>query len=124
MAVIREAHRFMGFGIVGGWTLLLLLGVVLALRKRDAGRVYWGLLTVLQALLGAQLVAGIVLLVSGGRPPLLHYFYGVVFPGVVLVLAHLLTRALTKGPYHVFFTVAAFFNAALTARALQTGLGM
>jgi len=41
----------------------------------------------------------------------------------VLVVCHLLTRSLQKGPYHLFFTWGAFFIFGLTARALLTGLG-
>src|SRR6266567_3208003 len=49
--------------------------------------------------------------------------YGAVLPGIVLVVCHLLTRSLQKGPYHLFFTWGAFFIFGLTARALMTGLG-
>ena len=117
-------HKFEGFVIVGGWLLLLLWGCVLFVLKRDANRGYWGLLTVLQVLLGVQLLAGLVLLFAGGRPPLLHYAYGVVFPVIVLAVCHVLTRGLEKPPYHVFFTIGSFFIFGLTARALMTGLGI
>jgi hypothetical protein len=117
-------HKFEGFAIVGGWGLLLLLGIVLFIRKRDAGRFYWGLLTALQVLLGIQLLAGIWLFVTGGRPPLLHYFYGVVFPAIVIGVCHYFTRSLEKPPYHVFFTIGSFFILGLTLRALMTGLGV
>jgi hypothetical protein len=64
----RELHRFMGFSIVGGWALLLLMGLMLVVSKRPAGRPYWGLLTLLQVALGLQVLAGL-----GGvgqrRPP-------------------------------------------------------
>jgi hypothetical protein len=121
---MEAIHRFVGFGIVGGWLLLFLWGCVLFVLRRDANRWYWGLLTALQVLLGLQLLAGIVLFATGGRPPLLHYFYGVLFPAVVLVVAHGLTRGLEKPPYHVFFTIGAFFIFGLTGRALMTGLGL
>ena len=65
-------HIIEGFVVVGGWLLLFLFGIVLFLTKRDAGRLYWGLLTVLQVLLGVQLLVGLVLLFSGGRQPILH----------------------------------------------------
>ncbi|HKE98703.1 MAG TPA: hypothetical protein VKG45_07220 [Actinomycetes bacterium] len=117
-------HEAMGFAIVSGWALLLLWGAVLFVTRRDAGRLYWGLLTVLQVVLAVQLVAGVVLLFAGGRRPLLHYLYGAVFPAIVLGVAHWLTRGLTKPPYHALFTIASFFIFGLTLRALQTGLGM
>lgn len=121
---MESFHRLGGFAIVGGWLLLFLWGCVLFVLRRDANRWYWGLLTALQVLLGLQLVAGIVLFAIGGRPPFLHYFYGVVFPAVVLIVAHVLSRGLQKPPYHLFFTIGAFFIFGLTGRALMTGLGL
>jgi hypothetical protein len=117
-------HRIEGFAIVIGWGVLFLWGVGLFILKRDAGRLYWGLLTVLQVLLGLQLLAGLVLFAAGGRPSLLHYLYGAVFPAIVLVLCHVFSRGLEKPPYHLFFTIGAFFVFGLTARALMTGLGL
>ena len=117
-------HELEGFVIVAGWGLLFLFGVGPWLTKRDANRVYWGLLTVLQVLLGVQLLAGLVLFFSGGRPPILHYLYGVVFPAVVIGVCHVFTRGLEKPPYHLFFTIGSFFVFGLTARALMTGLGI
>jgi hypothetical protein len=117
-------HRIEGFVIVAGWGVLFFWGIGLFLLKREAGRLYWGLLAGLQVLLGLQLVAGMVLLATGGRQPLLHYLYGSVFPAVVLVVCHVLTRGLEKPPYHLFFTWGAFFVFGLTARALMTGLGL
>ena len=117
-------HRVGGFAIVAGWALLLVWGIGLFVRRRDAGRGYWGLLTVLQVLLGAQLLVGAWLLLQGGRQPLLHYLYGAVFPALVLGVAHFLTRGLDRPPYHVFFTLGSFFVFGLTLRALMTGLGV
>jgi hypothetical protein len=117
-------HRIEGFAIVIGWGVLFLWGVGLFIFKRDAGRLYWGLLTVLQVLLGLQLLAGLVLFAAGGRPAVLHYLYGAVFPAIVLVVCHVFTRGLEKPPYHLFFTIGAFFVFGLTARALMTGLGL
>ncbi len=117
-------HTLEGFVIVAGWGLLFLFGIGLFLTRRDAGRLYWGLLTVLQVLLGVQLLAGLVLFAAGGRPPLLHYLYGVVFPALVIGVCHLFTRGLEKPPYHLFFTIGSFLVFGLTARALMTGLGI
>jgi hypothetical protein len=117
-------HRVLGFAIVTGWGLLFLFGIGLFITRRDANRLYWGLLGVLQVLLGLQLVAGLVLLVSGGRQPLLHYLYGAVFPALILGVCHLFSRGLEKPPYHLFFSIGAFFVFGLTARALMTGLGV
>jgi hypothetical protein len=117
-------HRIVGFVVVAGWGLLFLFGVGLFITRRDANRLYWGLLAVLQVLLGLQLLAGLVLLATGGSQPLLHYLYGAVFPAIVLGVCHLFTRGLEKPPYHLFFTIGSFFVFGLTARALMTGLGI
>jgi hypothetical protein len=116
-------HRVEGVVIVVGWGVLFLWGVGLFILRRDANRAYWGLLAVLQVLLGLQLVVGVGLLLAGGRRPLLHYLYGAVFPALVLGVCHLFTRGLEKPPYHLFFTIGSFFIFGLTARALMTGLG-
>ena len=117
-------HTLEGFVIVAGWGVLFLFGIGLFITRRDANRLYWGLLTVLQVLLGVQLLAGLVLLLGGGRQPLLHYLYGAVFPALVIGVCHVFTRGLEKPPYHLFFTIGAFFVFGLTARALMTGLGI
>jgi hypothetical protein len=117
-------HRIVGFVVVAGWGLLFLFGVGLFITRRDANRLYWGLLAVLQVLLGLQLLAGLVLLATGGSRPLLHYLYGAVFPAIVVGVCHLFTRGLEKPPYHLFFTIGSFFVFGLTARALMTGLGI
>ena len=117
-------HELEGFVIVTGWGVLLLFGIGLFITRRDANRVYWGLLTVLQVLLGIQLLAGLVLFAEGGRPAVLHYLYGAVFPALVIGVCHLFTRGLEKPPYHLFFTIGSFFVFGLTARALMTGLGI
>jgi hypothetical protein len=117
-------HIVEGFVIVAGWGVLFLFGVGLFLTRRDANRFYWALLTALQVLLGVQLLVGLVLLVAGGRQPLLHYLYGALFPALVLAVCHLFTRGLEKPPYHLFFTIGSFFVFGLTLRALMTGLGI
>jgi hypothetical protein len=117
-------HTLEGYVIVAGWGVLFLFGIGLFITRRDANRVYWALLTVLQVLLVVQLLAGLILLASGGREPLLHYLYGAVFPALVIGVCHVLTRGLEKPPYHLFFTIGSFFVFGLTARALMTGLGI
>jgi hypothetical protein len=123
MTVARELHRVIGFSLAGCWTLLLVAGVSLALRRRDAGRLYWGLLGLLEVALGVQVLAGLAVLAAGGRAPLLHYLYGAVVPALLLVEAHLLGSRLKELPKHLLFTIAAAVNLLLTARALATGLG-
>jgi hypothetical protein len=118
---VIDVHRVQGVAIVIGWGLLFVWGVGLFLRKRDAGRLYWELLVVLQIALGLQLVAGLAQLALGGQPQTLHWVYGAVLPAVVLVLCHVLTRGLVQPPYHLFFTWAALLVFGLTGRALMTG---
>ncbi|HZD01825.1 MAG TPA: hypothetical protein VFA46_17020 [Actinomycetes bacterium] len=116
-------HEVEGFVIVAGWGVLFLWGIGMFLLKRDAGRLYWGLVGILQVLLGIQLLAGIVLLALGERREILHYLYGAVLPAIVLAGCHVLTRSLQRPPYHFFFTWGALVIFGLTARALMTGLG-
>jgi hypothetical protein len=120
---VIDLHRIQGIAIVAGWGLLFLFGLGLFITKRDAGRLYWGLLVVLQLLLGLQLIAGLIQLALGGRPETLHWVYGAVLPGGVLVVCHVLTRGLIRPPYHLFFTWAALPVFGLTGRALMTGFG-
>jgi hypothetical protein len=117
-------HEVEGFVIVAGWGLLFLWGLGLFLLRRDAGRLYWGWVAILQVLLGIQIVAGIVLLALGDRRDLLHYLYGSLLPAIVLVICHVLTRSTQRPPYHFWFTWGALVVFGLTARALMTGLGV
>jgi hypothetical protein len=121
-----RVHTWIGFAIVAGWAVLFLAGLAMfVLRRRDAGGWFWALLAVLQVLLGIQLIAGVVVLLAGGRPQLLHYAYGVVFPVVVLVVAHSVARGMDD-PADAWkvFAIASFFVFGLTLRALTTGLGL
>ena len=117
-------HEVEGFVIVAGWGVLFLWGIGLFVLRRDAGRLYWGLVALLQVLLGVQILAGIVLLAMGERRAVLHYLYGAVLPAIVLTGCHVLTRSLQRPPYHFFFTWGALVVFGLTARALMTGLGI
>ena len=124
---ICEAHAAVGFLIVAGW-LVMFAWVVAAqwIVRREPGPWFWRLLALLQGLLILQLVAGVTLLALGHRADsLLHYFYGAVFPAVVLVIAHVVARGLDdEADSWKVFAIASFFVFGLTLRALTTGLGL
>ena len=120
-----EVHAAIGFAIVGGWGVLFLWGLVAFLVKREPNQWFWRLLAALQVLLIVQLVAGFVLLALGHRQVILHYAYGIVFPAIVLVIAHVFARGLdVESDTWKVFAVASFFVLGLTLRALTTGLGL
>jgi hypothetical protein len=123
---MTSVHKFIGFVIVAGWGMLFLWGMATWVRRREPAALFWRLLSVLQVLMGVQLVAGTVLLATGhDLPSLLHLGYGVVFPVIALVVAHVLARSLEDDfDAHKIFTLAAFVVFGLTLRALTTGLGL
>ncbi|HEX8100165.1 MAG TPA: hypothetical protein VF660_08190 [Actinomycetota bacterium] len=118
-------HRFIGFAIVAGFLVLAFWGLIAFIVKRDPTRWFWRLLAVLQVVLIIQLVAGLILLLTGHRRVLLHYAYGALFPAIVLVGAHVIARELEEpGDAWRVFAIAAFILFGLTLRALTTGLGL
>jgi hypothetical protein len=121
-----SVHKFVAFAIVIGWGALFLWGTATWVLRREPGALFWRLLALLQVLIGIQLVAGIVLLATGRHlPSLLHLGYGLVFPVIALIAAHVLARSLEDDfDAHKIFTVAAFVVFGLTLRALTTGLGL
>jgi hypothetical protein len=125
-SAVCRVHAWIGFAVVGGWALLFLAGAAaFVARRRRIWGWFWALLAILQVLLGIQLVAGIVVLATGRRAEVLHYAYGVVFPVVVLGIAHSLGRGMDD-PSDAWkvFAIASFFVFGLTLRALTTGLGL
>ena len=119
-------HKSIGFGIVGLAAILPLWGLLALIARREPNRWFWHVLAVLQVALILQLIAGVILLATGHRlPSLLHFFYGVVFPAIVLVVGHVIGRGLAneEDTWKVF-AVAGFFVFGLTLRALTTGLGL
>jgi hypothetical protein len=120
---MRVLHAALGWGIVGAFGVLWLWGLGLWIFRRQPSRGFWWIVAFVQAGVLLQAVAGVVLLILGGRAPALHYVYGVIFPVLVLLVAHVLARdAFAHRPW-VPFAAAAFFSFGLTLRALMTGLG-
>jgi hypothetical protein len=126
-SVVCRIHAWIGFAIVALWAVLFLAGATMfLLRRRQAWGWFWGLLAALQVLLGLQFVAGLVVLLTGHlADSILHYAYGVVFPVIVLVVAHTVARGLDDpDDGWKVFAIASFFVFGLTLRALTTGLGL
>ena len=118
-------HKLIGFAIVSGFGIMFLWGLGAFIVKREPNQWWWRLLGVLQVVLIVQLGAGLTLLALGRTKPLLHYAYGVVFPAIVLVAAHVIARGLEdEVDAWKVFAVASFFVFGLTLRALTTGLGL
>lgn len=121
---MRVIHLWLGASIVAAFGLLFLWGLATWVLRRGPGRAFWWILTFVQVSLLLQLAGGLVIVVGGGRIQWLHYVYGIVFPALVLAVAHLLAReAFARRPW-LPFALAGFFAFGLTLRALQTGLGI
>jgi hypothetical protein len=120
---VRPLHLLVGWSIVVAFGALWLWGLGTWILRRGPGRAFWWLVGFVQASVLIQAVIGVVLLIGGGRVPALHYVYGVVFPVLVLTVAHVLARdAFAHRPWAPF-ALAAFFSFGLTLRALMTGVG-
>lgn len=120
---MRPVHLAIGWGIVGAFGILWLWGLGTWILRRGPGRAFWWLVGAVQATLLVQALVGVVLLLAGGGASPLHYVYGIVFPVLVLAVAHVLARdAFAHRPWAPF-ALAAFFCFGLTLRALMTGLG-
>ena len=121
---MRLLHTLIGWSVVGAFGILWLWGLGAFLFRRGPGQWFWRLVTFVQVTLLLQGLAGVVLLILGGRATPLHYVYGVIFPVLVLLVAHVLARdAFSHRPWAPF-AMAAFFSFGLTLRALMTGFGL
>jgi len=119
-------HRVLGFAVVGGFFLIMVWGFAARItKKKDPGTWFWRLLAAEQVVLGIQVIVGIVLLAVNGwdAKPVLHYFYGSVFPITVLVVTHVFARDMERDQYFPF-AIAGLICFGLTLRALMTGLGI
>lgn len=121
---MSEVHRYVGFVVVGIFSIGWLFGLVLWVGKRQAGDWFWRWLVAAQVLAIAQALIGVVLLALGRRPTIwLHYVYGF-GPLVILGIAHALARDenFRARPW-MPFALASFICFGLTLRAVMTGLG-
>jgi hypothetical protein len=121
---VSELHRYVGFLVVGIFSIGWVFGLVLWISKREAETWFWRWLVAAQVLAVLQAVAGIVLLLLGRRPTTwLHLVYGL-GPLVILAIAHVLARDdnFRRRPW-VPFALASFICFGLSLRALTTGLG-
>lgn len=120
---MSPVHAAIGWVIVSGFGLLWLWGLGAWIVRRGPGRWFWYVVGALQATLLVQALVGVILLFLGLRASLLHYVYGIVFPVLLLLTAHVLARDAFKHRPWAPFAAAAFFIFGLTLRALMTGLG-
>jgi len=118
-----EVHEYVGFAVVAAFFVLFVWGIGAKLIKRGPGDWFWRWLTLVQVIVVAQTIIGVILFLSGYRADtLLHYAYGL-FPIIVLVVAHVVARGMEREPW-IPFAWAGFFCFGLTLRALMTGLGI
>lgn len=135
---MTELHRYVGFLVVGLFTIGWVLGLALWVSRRQAGDWFWRWLVAAQVIAVLQAVIGTIQLLLGRRVSsggtlggLLHYVYGYL-PLLLFVMAHAIARAGNAAmlgfserrrvvPW-VPFAWASFICFGLTLRALMTGL--
>ncbi len=117
------AHAAIGWAIVAGFGLLWLWGMGVLIVRKGPGKRFWWLLAFVQGTVLVQGIAGVILLLMGRQVSSLHYVYGVVFPVLVLMVAHVVAREQFAHRPWLPFAAASFFCFGLTLRALMTGLG-
>lgn len=115
-------HVAIGWAIVAAFGIIWLWGMGVLVFRRGPGRGFWWLLAFVQGTVLLQGVAGVVLLLMDRRVDSLHYVYGVVFPVLVLMVAHVVAREQFAHRPWLPFSLASFFCLGLTLRALMTGL--
>ena len=73
---MTEIHRYVGFVVVGIFTIGWLFGLVLWISRREAGDRFWRWLVAAQVVAIVQALIGVILLIAGKRPTTsLHYVY-------------------------------------------------
>lgn len=126
---MTEIHRYVAYSIPTAFFVLALWALVSILRNKNPNDWFWNLLAAIQVVIAIQVIVGAILFMLGDRPDSngpqwLHYVYGGLFPGALLVFGHRYAQSerFRSIPWAVFGVVA-FVCFGLTFRALQTGLG-
>ncbi|MGZ5352630.1 MAG: hypothetical protein ACXWX6_05530 [Actinomycetota bacterium] len=122
---MSDLHRFVGYAVVGIFSIGWLAGLALWVARRQAAEWFWRWLVAAQVVAIVQALVGTVLLLLGRRSSdWLHYVYGY-GPILILAVAHALARDenFRRRPW-VPFALASFICFGLTLRALMTGLGI
>jgi hypothetical protein len=127
---VNTLHLILAWAIVGAFALLMLWGLALRIAGRSEEPVaFRAVLHWTENILVVQIVVGIVLLLLGRRitgvsVPVLHYFYGSLFPLIAIVGGRIakLRREEAGKPGYVGIAWGALFAFGLTLRALMVGL--
>lgn len=130
---LASIHGYViGFVVIGSWPIIGGWSLALRFTRYDETPTFWRAVSVAQVLLALQFLVGLVLLAvwafgGGGLPgdgslfdSSFHTLYGVVFPLIVLLVAHRYAREGRVNPYTAF-AVVGLVNFGLTARAWQVG---
>jgi hypothetical protein len=128
---VTQFHHLIAYFIPSGFLLLALWSLAVVITNRGPGEWFWRILAVLQVIVGIQIIAGLILLISGKWPAnWRHFVYGAAMPLLLLWAAHRLSAGrpvLGLGenkfqdvPWAVF-GIASFIAAAATFMAYLTG---
>lgn len=127
---LAAPHTWLGIAIVAAWAIVSVWAFILRLLSREDTPLFWRMVSLAQMLLLLQVLIGLVLMLMGRRPGdaslfayAFHLLYGIVFPIIVLLLAHKWAREGRRNP-HTIFGVAGLVLFGLTARAFMVGLGI
>ncbi len=116
-------HDRLSLSVTIFWTAVGLWGVFAFLRGGGLSGSIAGALVIGQALVVVQVLAGVVLVVLGGRPPATtHYLYGAT--GILaLPFAWSYLRDRDQRQALIVYSLLALFIAGLAIRGITTGQG-